>query len=77
MNRLFQLCKVFVDYFQVPTLVEKMISGSSSKYPSLSGESLGAILKQPWDPVGNAIFQLKPVRLPTVVHTSIVVVIYQ
>lgn len=47
---------------QVPSLVEKMVSGTPPKHPSLSQESLGLLLKRPWDPIGNALAQQKLVR---------------
>ena len=47
---------------QVPSLVEKMVSGTPPKHPSLSQESLGLLLKRPWDPIGNALTQQKLVR---------------
>ena len=48
---------------QVPSLVEKMVSGTPPKHPSLSQESLGLLLKRAWDPIGNALTQQKLVRL--------------
>ena len=48
-----------IDAVQVPSLVEKMVSGTPPKHPSLSQESLGLLLKRPWDPIGNALTQQK------------------
>ncbi|XP_076463994.1 KAT8 regulatory NSL complex subunit 3-like [Babylonia areolata] len=49
---------------KVPSLVEKMVSGAPPKHPSLSHESLGLLLKRPWDPVGTALTQQKLKKLP-------------
>ncbi|XP_070212314.1 KAT8 regulatory NSL complex subunit 3-like isoform X2 [Littorina saxatilis] len=49
---------------KVPTLVEKMVSGAPPKHPSLSQESLGLLLKRPWDPVNSVLMQHKLRKLP-------------
>ena len=36
-----------------------MLGGAPPKHPSLSQESLGLLLKRPWDPVGNVLTQHK------------------
>lgn len=49
---------------KVPAMVDKMVSGTPPRHPSLSSESLGLLLKRPWDPVGTALSQQKPKKLP-------------
>ncbi|PVD31036.1 hypothetical protein C0Q70_10313 [Pomacea canaliculata] len=49
---------------KIPSLVERMTSGTTPAHPSLSSESLGLLLKRPWDPVGNTLSQQKPKKLP-------------
>nr|KAG5705251.1 hypothetical protein BaRGS_011277 [Batillaria attramentaria] len=49
---------------KVPSLVDKMLSGTPSRHPSVSPDLLNQLLKRPWDPVGTTLSQQKPKKLP-------------
>ncbi|CAL1526700.1 unnamed protein product [Lymnaea stagnalis] len=49
---------------KIPSLVERLIHGTTATQGSLSTESLGGLLKRTWDPVLSVINQQKLKKLP-------------
>ncbi|XP_005089509.1 KAT8 regulatory NSL complex subunit 3 [Aplysia californica] len=64
--------QLFISYLEVlqtlkakiPSLIDRLISGTTLKQDTLSSESLNALLKKSWDPVLASINQQKLKKLP-------------